>query len=443
MIVKAEKKETHNRRRLHWVWLAETCGAASREFRALAERYEDPYDLYAMPDEEIERLEGISEGLKLRLCNKSLDAVWEIIDLCDQKGFRIVSFGDGEYPKSLRTLKDPPAVLYVQGSLPKVDERLCVGMVGTRKMSPYGRSMAYRLSYDLSAAGAVVVSGLALGIDGVSACGALTAGGTTVAVLGCGLLADYPKAHRKLRAAIAQRGAVVTEYPPSTPPVSYNFPTRNRIISGLCQGTLLVEGALRSGSMITARATQEQGRNLFAVPGKVGDENSSGTNALIREGAYVVLTAEDVLGKYELLYHDALNMRAMTEARKECPAEARALERYGVPAEYGQGRAPHGEKQAPPRREESPPATASLPVKEKTRAPRKEATTPTEESESLTASLDPLCRRVLERMPMDRPVTPDALVGDGCGISEVISALTLLEIRGLIRSLPGGMYLRA
>lgn len=434
-----KEKETENQRRLHWVWLANACGTASKAIPYFMANGLDADDLYFMTEEEIEYIEGIGEGLKVRLCDKKLDAANEIVSLCDENGFQIVTFWDAEYPDRLRKIEDPPAVLYVEGTLPPMNERLCVAMVGTRKMSDYGREMAYRLSYDLAAAGAVVVSGLALGIDGVSACGALSAGGSTVAVLGCGLLHDYPKSHRRLRTEIVAHGAVISEYPPNVPPVSYQFPVRNRIVSGLSQGTLLVEAAIKSGTMITARLAKAQGRALFAVPGKVGDVNSGGANAVIREGAYVVLEPEDLLGKFQWFYSDTLHIDAMEEARKTRPDEAHALKKYGVPAEYVGGR--FGTKNAEPKH--TTPKKESMTPSVEPKAEVAPKTEPSAPPSALLDTLDATARKVFEHMPIDRPITPDLLVGDGTSVGEVISALTMLEIAGLIRSLPGGMYVRA
>lgn len=430
-------------RNTFWVWLSLACGVASREFGRLASRYE-PYELFSMNEEEIERIDGIGERLKRRLCNKNIEEAEKILAICEENGIDLISYADPRYPSRLRNIEDPPAVLYVLGELPSIENRPAIGVVGTRKMSEYGKTTAFDLSYELALAGVVIVSGLALGVDAVAACGALAAKGKTVAVLGCGVLVDYPKAHRTLKRAILRHGALVSEYPPYEPAVPRNFPTRNRIISGMCQGTLLVEGALGSGSMITARLAIAQGRQLFTVPGKVGEKGSEGPNALIREGAYVVLDSQDILKHFEFLYREVLDFDALKQRRERPDCDA-ALSYFGVPADYEIGRL--GGRKPPMTRE--PIATAEpspqLAPKPKSPSKPKKAAPPPERDAKTPSPSVPLTaaeQAVLDRMPMDRPISPDALCADGIEIGEVLTVLTMLEIYGVVTSLPGGLYLR-
>lgn len=201
---------------------------------------------------------------------------------------------DVGYPSNLTTLPDPPAVLYVRGSLWQED-RAAVAVVGTRRASPYGLQTARRLSQELALAGITVVSGLAEGIDGAAHQGALEAGGRTIAVLGHGLHTVYPPQHRQLADRIAASGALVSEYPPETPIQAWHFPSRNRIISGLSLGVVVVEAPLKSGALITARLALEQGREVFAVPGPAGSPKSQGTHALLKDGARLAEGVEDIL----------------------------------------------------------------------------------------------------------------------------------------------------
>ena len=418
--------------KIFWIWLSLACGVASREFGRLVTRFDDAYELYAMSDEEIEGIDGIGERLKMRLSDKNMEDAEKILEDCQKGGVTVVTYADKAYPPKLRLIEDPPVVLYVLGKISGLESHPSIGVVGTRKMSEYGRKMAFRLSYELAIAGTVIVSGLALGVDGVAACAALEAKGNTIAVLGCGVLVDYPKAHRKLKAAIVRHGAVISEYPPNTPAVPRNFPTRNRIISGICHGTLLVEGTKKSGSMITARLAIGQGRALFAVPGKIGDVNSEGPNLLIREGAYSVLESTDILKHYDFLYRENLDLRALRAT--SVPDCDETLRRFGVPTDYEEGR--RGGRETFDR-----PRTAPSPVKETkkeepTHAPKAEPTP------IPSVPLSPTEQSVLARMPMNHPITPDALCGDGCGIGEVLTALTMLELYGIVTSLPGGLYVR-
>jgi DNA processing protein len=204
-------------------------------------------------------------------------------------------------PPLLRAIHDPPACLYVRGEAPDdLLERPSVAVVGARACSPYGALVARMLGSELAAAGLVVISGLARGIDGEAHRGALAAGGATVAVLGCGIDRDYPAAHAQLAAGIRANGLVASEYPPGTEPAPWRFPARNRIIAGLCAATLVVEARERSGALITADFALEEGREVLAVPGEITSPLSAGTNALLRLGATPVTCAQDVLETFGL-----------------------------------------------------------------------------------------------------------------------------------------------
>ncbi|HET9016668.1 MAG TPA: DNA-processing protein DprA [Thermomicrobiaceae bacterium] len=218
----------------------------------------------------------------------------------DQHGVTIVTLADDEYPRLLREISSPPLVLYVRGDLGSVD-RPAVAVVGTRRSSSYGREMARRLSTDLAAAGVTVVSGLARGIDGAAHQAALDAGGRTVAVFGCGLDTIYPPEHRRLAEAVVACGAIVSEFPLGTPPDATNFPVRNRLISGLSLGVIVVEAPRRSGALITANFAADQGRTVYAVPGAVVSPGSEGPLQLLRDGATLVTNGEDVLADLDLV----------------------------------------------------------------------------------------------------------------------------------------------
>jgi DNA processing protein len=210
-----------------------------------------------------------------------------------ERGAHAVGITDPGYPQALKHTADPPFVLYVRGSLEEIEP--AVAIVGTRSPTPYGRETAMGMARSLSAMGVTVVSGLARGIDTAAHIGALEGETNTVAVLGTGIDVPYPAENEKLASRIAERGAVVTEYPPGTPPDPGNFPRRNRVISGLSAGVVVVEAARRSGALITARFAGEQGRILMAVPGLVTNARSLGPHHLIRQGAVLVRDADDVV----------------------------------------------------------------------------------------------------------------------------------------------------
>lgn len=422
-----------NQDTLYWLWLAEKCGIASKSFNKLVEKYESPFDIYRLEESEIEQFEGLGKTLRARLCEKDLDASYEILKYCKQNKVDIISYGDKRYPERLRNLQDPPIVLYCKGHFPEINSRLCVGVVGTRRMSEYGKQSAYKIAYELAASSVLTVSGMALGIDGVAACATLAAGGDTVAVLGCGIDVVYPKQHKALMDEICRHGAVITEYPPKEEPRGHNFPKRNRIISGLCQGVLVVEGSVGSGALITAKAALEQGREVFAVPGKISDAGAEGPNDLIKEGAYPVLSAKDILKHYEFLYGDGY--KKLSSAKKNRPAD-KALERYGLFYALSGDKAEAEDEIFLPKREKK----------------KKEAVQPSriieqteESSESyseLVSGLDGVTRKIFESLPTDRAVSADFVVGDGITVSDAITSLTLLELYGLVSSLPGGLYIR-
>ena len=208
---------------------------------------------------------------------------------------------DPGYPGLLAAIHDPPPQLFVRGAVPpELFERPAVAVVGARSCSSYGRSVARSLSRDLAAAGLVVVSGMARGVDGEAHRGTLDAGGATIAVLGCGIDRDYPAAHAELARRIVETGLVVSEYEPGVEPAPWRFPARNRIIAGLCRATLVIEARERSGALITADFALEEGREVLAVPGEITSMLSSGTNALLRLGATPVTCVQDVLESYGL-----------------------------------------------------------------------------------------------------------------------------------------------
>ncbi|MBE6557017.1 MAG: DNA-protecting protein DprA [Ruminococcaceae bacterium] len=424
----------HDKDTLYWIWLSLHCGDASREFRLLIERIDSPFDIYRLEDDELLGLHEVGHVLRDRLADKSLERAYAILSFCKREGIDIVTYGDRRYPKRLRTLEDPPVLLYCAGTFPDLNSRLCVGIVGTRSISEYGRQSAYTISYELAAAEVCVISGMALGVDAVAHAGALEAGGLTVAVLGCGIDVLYPRAHKALRRAIREYGAIVTEYPPGEEPHGYHFPKRNRLISGLSQGVLVIEGNLSSGAMITASRAIAQGRDVFALPGKVNESNSDGPNELIRNGANVALGAEDILMHYDFLYRNVINYRSLRRAKRNAGLTEEALLRYGLA--YGKTE----KRQTPKQTAEQAVDTPSGVSKKEESVTEREAS---DASAAILASLDETSRRVYGAMPTDHAVAPDAFSDEGIGIADAVTALTMLELNGLVQSLPGGLYLRS
>jgi len=242
-------------------------------------------------------------------------------------GLRVLTWESPDYPTLLRNIAQPPPVLYVKGAMIPTDE-FAVAVVGTRHASAYGKEVARRLAQGLAENGVTVISGLALGIDGIAHRAALEAGGRTVAVLACGLDTVYPYSHRELAERIVASGALVSDYPVGTRPEAVNFPPRNRLISGLSLGTLVVEAGIKSGALITARFALEQGRETFAVPGNIYNQSSGGTNALIQAGeAKLVTSVDDILEELNLtmVSHQA----EVREIVPETPEERALLAHVG------------------------------------------------------------------------------------------------------------------
>ncbi len=219
-------------------------------------------------------------------------------NLIQQNDCSVITIFDENYPLALRSIHDPPVVLYVKGRLP-LDEGLAVGVVGSRNASVYGLNVAEKFAGQLAELGISVVSGLARGVDAAAHRGCLRTGGKTVAVIGCGLKHIYPQENKELFREIGQKGAIISEFPMAMPPISFNFPARNRIISGLSLAVLVVEASLKSGALITSHFALEQNRDVFAVPGKIDCPNSQGVNQLIKEGAKLVTCFEDIIHELE------------------------------------------------------------------------------------------------------------------------------------------------
>jgi DNA processing protein len=270
-------------------------GVGPRTRQALLERFGSAEAALAATPSELRDVPGVGSKLteKILAAGTLVDAEAEIA-LCQAQGITILTEADERYPRLLREIPDPPGVLFVKGELAPQDA-LAIAIVGTRHATQYGLGQAERLAGSLARAGLTVVSGLARGIDAAAHRGALEAGGRTLAVLASGVLSVYPPEHAKLADEVAARGALLSENPSRAEPLGGTFPQRNRIISGLSLGALIVEAGDRSGALITARHAMEQGREVFAVPGRVDGRTARGCHRLIRDGAKLVETADDVL----------------------------------------------------------------------------------------------------------------------------------------------------
>jgi DNA processing protein len=280
----------------YWFALRSVPGVGNVTFRRLVEHFGSPARVLDAPLDQLALVKGVSRAAAVAITTHDYRrAAAHEADAFAKSGARLVTLLDSDYPPLLKEIPDPPPFLYLKGSLPEAGTAIAV--VGSRLASDYGIATTSRLARELAEQGVTIVSGLAQGVDAAAHRGALQVGGRTIGVLGCGVDQIYPPGNRQLFREMAEQGAIVSEFPLGTRPDAPNFPRRNRIISGLSRGVLVVEAAERSGSLITARFALEQGREVFAVPGNITHRASRGTNSLIKQGAKLVESVADILGE--------------------------------------------------------------------------------------------------------------------------------------------------
>lgn len=279
-------------------WFANIPGITNHARLSLLAQAGSARELYFLPERQLRSLRAEEKVIEAVLAGKKLDTERAYMELCGD-GISFISLEDSAYPERLKTISDAPYGIYAKGPLPG-EHKKNVAIVGARMCSEYGRTVATELGKQLAARGVCVVSGMARGIDSAAHAGALEAGGTTCAVLGCGVDVCYPKSAGKLYGRILDRGCILSEYPPKTPPLAAYFPQRNRIISGISDLVVVVEAKERSGSLITADCALEQGRDIYAVPGRMFDPLSAGCNNLIRQGAGILSNIDEFVRELDL-----------------------------------------------------------------------------------------------------------------------------------------------
>ncbi len=397
---------------LYWVWLSLGLGAGASCLDLVTYFEWNPFEIYGSTFNEIFSLNVLNKKRVEKLKSFPIQKAEEILRISKENGWKIITPSSKYYPHNLITLQDLPLVLYVQGDETVLANEMSVSVVGARKASDYGRAVARALSAAMASLGFTVVSGGALGIDSAAHQGALDENGKTVCVLGCGLNTKYLMENQPLRDEIAKNGAVITEFPPMTPASKTTFPLRNRIISGMTLGTVVVEAGEKSGSLITARLASEQGRDVFAVPGDLVSSSFLGTNNLIRNGAIPVFSPNDVLEQYCYRFFDKIN----NETRLPDDEIIRRAQKYLMSDDF--------KKEAI--------------IKE----PKKKAEEPKKVTVKKEAPkyLTPNAVKVYELIS-ETPVHVDDIT-DSCGISitETLSALTELEVYGLVRQISGRRY---
>ena len=370
----------------YWVWLSNNARNHRNAIVKLLDNVgNNPEEIYKMSREALKE-EGIEAELLASLSNKDLSAAEKEIKIAEKFNIRLLSLEDDEYPEALKEINDPPYVLYMRGPSDETgDGFLRIAIIGSRKASAYGLGVAHDLAYSLAKRGVVIVSGMATGIDGAAHMGAVEAGGKTIGVLGCGVNLVYPKDNAQLMVDIMKNGQVISEFPFDTPPYKWNFPQRNRIISGLCHGVVVVEAEEVSGTSITASVALEQGREVFAVPGNINSPTSVGTNRLIKNGAIPVTCAADILEMFEGFEFEAEEPEYETaKAAENLIAEAASEDDEG-------------------------------PMPEKV---------------------------ILDAIRTDALTVDEISVKTGLPLAQVSSIMTIMEISGLADALPGHKYIK-
>ena len=418
---------------IYWIWLSLACSPSGSTFGSLKENYSTAKEIFDADPEELYKLVGYRNSDRSRLADKNLDKATEIYEFCRKYKVGLLAYSDERYPKSLRAISSPPVLLYYRGVLPDFNRAFSVAAVGTRSLSDYGRRSAFKICYDLSMAGATIVSGMACGIDGVCHAAALYAGGVTVAVLGSGIDVCYPAQHQHLAREIVKNGCVMTEYPPKTKPLRYNFPKRNRIISGLCAATLVIEGKEKSGAYITASYAKEQSRAVYALPGNVGSSNSELTNLLIKNGAGLCSCADDIICDFSDKYPAVINPFNLPERTN--------IDHISVLSKYKVVAVCPDDRVFAPSFNKTVKAAASVRLAKNEAVDESQIFEEEKHSEP-PSGFDEKALQVYKLIPRDGDVDIESLTDEELNLRAVMGALLKLEMGGFIKMLPSGRVAR-
>ena len=415
----------------YWIWLQGALGAG-RRCDAILDYFGSPEDLYGASRSD-RLLSGVlNVAAADALSGYDIGNAERVIDTCRKNGWSIVTPDSDGYPDSLRNISGYPLVLYVCGDVACLKDELMISIVGTRNVSAYGAKVASSLAFSLAEAGFTVVSGGAIGVDSIAHRAALSAGGRTIAFLGCGLGNPYLKSNAELRSVIAAKGALVSEYLPFAPASKASFPMRNRLISGISLGTVVAEAGVRSGSLITAHAALDQGRDVFSVPGDVTDAEYAGTNELIRDGAIPVFSGRDIIAFYAddyprlSRYLRERDKQSRQKAAKLAGDEARNAAQNLNKKRTQSKTEPYGEKQRGAVRNEPSDATVSQ------SSPAVKPAAP--------EGVSPEAFALWELMSFDPMEADELSVKSGIDIGPVLAALTALELFGAVTTHDGKNY---
>ncbi len=398
---------------IYWVWFAQLSGITASQKLALLQHFHDPEEIYHTQG----NIPGVPEEVMEALEDKDLQEARKILADCVHKGINILTLRDESYPEKLRNTYDPPLVLYVKGMLPQWETVPVIGIVGTRKASSYGLHTAKQFGGQIASCGALVVSGGASGIDTKAMEGALDAGFPVVGVLGCGVDVVYPASNRRLFDRVAENGCLISEYPPKTTGTPWHFPQRNRIISGMSHGLLVVEAPQKSGALITAQRAMEQGRDVYVVPGNVDVDSCAGSNALLQDRAVAALSGWDVVKEYAHLYPGKVSKKQIPPYM---PAEPLKVAQTMVLPENSANSDGTNQKKAIDKEEKS---TYSV-------------------LDSAAAALSETERAVLAHVPRETVLVDEVIAQVDMPAGTVRSILTKLSLKGLTAVHPGGRISR-
>ena len=410
----------------HWIWLAHRPGVSDRIKNSLLEHFRDPEDIYFADGESYRHVNGMTAEAAASLKDKDLSAAQAAQDACRREKLHVLTIRDAAYPTRLKNIPDPPILLYYKGQLPDFDAQPAIGVVGTRKASAYGLQTAKRMGYQIARCGGIVVSGMAYGIDAMAMSGALTAGETTVGVLGCGADIVYPLSNRGLFEDVAMYGCILSEFAPGTQPAKWTFPRRNRIISGLSNGILVVEAPEKSGALITAGHALDQGRDVFVVPGNIDQPGFAGSNRLLRDGATLVSSGWDVLSEYESVYPDKIRKDTSPSHQTVYPDEL--------------AKSASGMEKPLPKVAQKP----DVPGKNKTLKKKLEKKSidnqPSEaysDVNTILPKLSPEEQNVVSALRSGERLVDDVIAETGLTTGRILALLTMLELKGVVKRLPG------
>lgn len=399
----------------YWLWLAHRPGMNDSQKRMLLQSFQTPENVYRANKADFAAFSGITAQGAQALADKNLAPYQAALEDCQRKNIRVLTIQEQEYPYRLQNIYDPPLVLYCRGRIPPLDDVPVIGVVGTRKSTAYGRSAAGRIAGEIAAAGGIVVSGLAAGIDTAAVLGAMRTGMPVVGILGTGVDVIYPRENREVFRRVEECGCLMSEFLPRTAGFKWNFPRRNRIISGISLATLVVEAPERSGALSTAHQALNQGRDVYVVPGNIDLPSFAGSNRLLQEGAAPITCGQEIMSEYLPMFRDKMRKTPM-------PAQGRAAPSPSAPEPYRQRQ----EKIPQPREKDVDKPAPGAYIDNKNKLP------------ALSAEE----KRIVDAMGKGNTKVDDLIAETGIPSGTLLRNLTMLELKKVIVRLPGNRVAR-